>query len=118
MVNFMFRFAKVYLRAIGTTIKIAAVTAAIFMALALAEYDLSSASFFKDPEFLVAYLPMLLLASVYMFFIFNVIGAVISIIYSADVISRNADLPRQPRLNLQVEVVNRLFDQIIEAAKR
>ena len=114
----MFRFAKVYFSAIVTTIKIAAVIAAIFMGLALAEYNFSSTSYFKDPEFLVAYLPMLLLASVYMFFIFTAIGAAISIIYSADVISRNADLPRPPRLNLQVEVVNRLFDQIIEAAKR
>jgi hypothetical protein len=118
MVNLMVRFAKVYFSAIGTSVKIAAVIASVFMGLALAEYDFSSASYFKDPEFLVAYLPMLLLASAYMFLIFNGIGAVISVIYSADVISRNADLPRQPHRNLQVAVINRLFDQIIEAAKR
>jgi hypothetical protein len=118
MVNLIVRFVKVYFSAIVTSVKIAAIMAAIFMGIALAEYDFSSRSYFKDPEFLVTYLPMLLLASAYMFLIFNVIGAFISAIYSADVISRNADLPRQPHRNLQVAVMNRLFDQIIEAAKR
>ncbi len=118
MVNLMFRFLKVYGKAVLMAVKIAAVVAAVFMAIALAEYAFSQNKEFNDPEFLVLYWPMMPVASLTIFVLMSVIGGVLSLLYAADVISRGADLPRVPKMNTQLACINAIFDQIIEANKK
>ena len=118
MVNLVVRFLKVYAKATLMTVKIAAVVAAIFMGIALAEYAFSQNKEFSNPEFLVLYWPMMPVASLAIFVLMVAIGASISLLYAADVVSRGADLPRVPRANTQLALVNQIFDSIIEANKK
>lgn len=118
MVNLVVRFLKVYAKAVLLVVKIAAVVAAIFMALALSEYAFSQNKEFSDPEFLVFYWPMMPIASLSIFVLMSAIGGIISLLYAADVVSRGADLPRVPRANTQLALVNQIFDSIIEANKK
>ena len=118
MVNLVVRFLKAYARALVMTVKIAAVVAAIFMAVALAEYAFSTNQEFSNPEFLVLYWPMMPVASLAIFVLMAAIGASISLLYAADVVSRGADLPRVPKVSTQLACVNAIFDSIIEANKK
>ena len=118
MINLVVRFLKVYAAAVLMSVKIAAVVAAVFMAIALAEYAFGQNKEFSDPEFLVLYWPMMPVASLAIFVLMAAIGASISLLYAADVVSRGADLPRVPRANTQLTCVNAIFDQIIEANKK
>lgn len=118
MVNLVVRFLKVYAKAVMMAVKIAAVVAAVFMAIALTEYAFSTNQEFSNPEFLVLYWPMMPVASLAIFVVLSAIGGCISLLYAADVIYRGADLPRVPRANTQLALVNAIFDQIIEANKK
>lgn len=118
MVNLVVRFLKVYAKAVMMAVKIAAVVAAIFMAVALSEFVFTANQEFSNPEFLVLYWPMMPVASLAIFVVMSGIGGCISLLYAADVISRGADLPRVPRANTQLALVNQIFDQIIEANKK
>ena len=118
MKNYMFRVAKAYAQALIVTVKIAAVVAAIFMAVALFEYNYNSSRSFSDPEFLVAYWPMMPIAPPAMFILITGIGSVIGLIYATDVVYRGADLPRVPTVNMWALALDRVFDQIIEANKK
>ena len=118
MVNLVVRFLKVYAGAMLMTMKIAAVVAAIFMGIALAEFVFSTNQEFSNPEFLVLYWPMMPVASTAILVLMSAIGGIISLLYAADVISRGADLPRVPKVSTQLALVNQIFDQIIEANKK
>ena len=118
MINLVVRFLKVYAKAVLLVVKIAAVVAAVFMAVALAEYAFSQNKEFSDPEFLIFYWPMMPIASLSIFVLMAAIGASISLLYAADVVSRGADLPRVLRANTQLALVNQIFDSIIEANKK